>query len=360
MATEQNEHGQETPVEVNPVALEKAAKSAFDEGVEIEMDKLEGNGGSGGNSGGGTGGEGDKGGAGGAGSYTFSPMWNDLAKKLGTEEKPWDIPANVKEGKFDPDKTELDVLIETIHANTDYSQLPELQNPTVREYLAASQQEGFDEKAWFAAKAQEQSIRQLKGGDFIRAFYTKFKGKNEENPDGYTEEDINAYIASKNRIDLDREAGMLMKQLDEYDRAMSMKVVTEGQEKARIQFEQEENQILQRINTFIEKKKPTSEFFGIELSEAEKTQFVKELPGLFKRDPKTGLSEFDTIMQSEDTMLELAALVWLKDKGLKGKISALKETIKAEIEGKLGTARRVDGGQPGGTGENPDASVLND
>ncbi|HNX01506.1 MAG TPA: hypothetical protein PKK33_09085, partial [Candidatus Cloacimonadota bacterium] len=79
-------------------------------------------------------------------------------------------------------------------------------------------------------------------------------------------------------------------------------------------------------------------------SEADRTQFFKDLPELFKRDPKTRMSKMDTLMQSEETVLKLAALLWKGEGGLKTMLSNSKEALKKEIEDKLGAGDKPGSG----------------
>ena len=84
---------------------------------------------------------------------TFSPVWNQLADKLSTAEKPWEIPVHVKEGKFEEGKTELDHILEVIYQNTDFSTLKGYGDPLVQEYITAAGQENFDSDAWIKSRA---------------------------------------------------------------------------------------------------------------------------------------------------------------------------------------------------------------
>ena len=71
---------------------------------------------------------------------------------------------------------------------------------------------------------------------------------------------------------------------------------------------------------------------------------MEALPMMFKIDPETGLSEFDKFLQSRDNILSLAAVVWKGSKGMKEKLSDIKEQVKKDVTSKLGTSPIVDGG----------------
>jgi hypothetical protein len=278
-------------------------------------------------------------------TFTPLPVWEELKSKLSSEDSPWDIPDYVKEGKFEEGKTELDAIIETIHANTDFSSVaPKADDPFIQDYLAAKATDNFDRDTWLKNQAGKTSIFDMKGKDFVKEYYKQFRGKTEENPEGYSDEDIDVYLNGKNRIELDKEEEVLRKHLKE-SRAQQETVNMEKiKQKELADFNAQEDANKTAINNFIKTNEFTKDFYGIELSEAERTQFFKELPGYFTRDPQTRMSKMDALMQSDGNILKLAALVWMGENGLKSKVSQMRENVKTEVEDKLGVSSRQEQG----------------
>lgn len=278
-------------------------------------------------------------------TFTPSPVWEQLSQRLSTAENPWEMPAHVKEGKFGEGKTELDALLETIWANTDFSTVaPKADDPFVEEYLTAKQASDFNRDAWLKSKVGKLSIFELKGKDFVKEYFTRFKLKSDENPDGYTEEDIETYINSKNRIELDREAEVLSKSLKESMSQQERDKMEKVKADALKAFTTQEENNQKTIASFIEANQHTKDFFGMEFSEADRTQFFKDLPGLFKRDPETRMSKMDSLLQSEEFVLKLAAILWKGEDGVRSHLSNLKESVKENVEEKLGLRNRQETG----------------
>ena len=278
-------------------------------------------------------------------TFTPTPLWEQLKSKLSTDERPWDIPDEIKEGKFGEGKTELDVLIDHIYANTDFSSIaPTIDDPFVQDYLEAKAKENFSRDEWLRSQAGKANIFELKGKEFLTEYYKQYRGKTETNPDGYTDEDINIYLSGKNRIEIDKEEDVLRKHLKEsraVEEAKNMEAIKQRDVEA---FNTQEKTNQSKIKDFIKTNEFTKDFFGIELSEAERTQFFKDLPGLFARDPKTRMSKMDSLLQSESDILKLSALVWKGENAIKSHISNIKESVKSEVESKLGVTSRIDGG----------------
>ena len=270
-------------------------------------------------------------------TFTPSKMWSQLKERISTEESPWEIPEHIVKGEFGEGKTEFDSYLEYIYQNTDFESVAPVSNdPFVLAYNEARTAENFDIKEWIKTQAGEATIHDLKGKEFMEAYYTRYKSVSAENPDGYTKEDIDIYVATKNRIEIDRENEVLKKDL-----AMR----TQDQDKANIkiikdreieQFNKQEGKNQLAVSTFIKANEFTKDFYGIEFSEADKAQFFKDLPGLLKRDPVTKMSTIDSLMQSESDILSMAALLWKGKDGIRGHVSGIKETVKKDIEAKLG------------------------
>lgn len=278
-------------------------------------------------------------------TFTPSPVWVELQKRLSSEEKPWSLPAEVAAGNFGEGKTEFDALLEHIYQNTDFSSVaPQIDDPFIQNYLAAKAQDNFNPQEWIQSQAGATSMFDLQGKDFIREYYMQYKLQSDANPDGYSQEDIDTYLNSKNRIELDKESLVLKKvlkdEMAEQDR-QHLKTIRDRDE---TQFQAQEATNQQSITNFVKAHTYAREFFGIEFSEAERTQFFNDLPGLFKRDPQTRMSKMDALLQSESDILKLAALVWKGEAGIKGHVSHVKETVKAELEQKLGVSNKPQAG----------------
>jgi len=279
-------------------------------------------------------------------TVTVNPIWDSISKKYGTEETPFVIPEAITSGNIPEGRTEADLIIEAIENNVRPPQAEILNDPFIQNYVTASQGEDFNRSEWLIQQSQEISVLGLPSDKFLEFYLRETNGQTEENPNGYTEEDISEYISSKNRIELDREANAMkedwQKQLDA--KGAKQREAAQQAEIQRFQQSEQDNQqlIADHIKTIANEKS----FMGLEFSEADRAQFIKDLPAMFTRDPKTRMNKFEELIFNDEFILKLAPLVWLGEKQMRGKISDMKESIKKDISTKLGVTPKEQAGPP--------------
>ena len=280
-------------------------------------------------------------------AFLPNKYWDDVSAKYGTEEAPFELPEAIKTGKLEEGKTEFDYFLEEVGKKTPASEdaAPEVTDPLMLDYMSAKGTEGFNEIEWLKAKTQQVDVLGLPSNKFIEFYLTQTNGVTEENPDGYSKEDIASYIGGKNKIDLDREALQYKQNYAKYLEDYREKQVTANQGKSQEEFIKTEKANAQVVSDYLTKNKTDRSFYGVELSESEYVQFEKDALDLIKRDPKTGMSKLTERLQSDEYVLKILPLLLLGEDQFKAKISGIKEGLKKSIEDNLGTGSRPVGGQ---------------
>ena len=288
-----------------------------------------------------------------------SAYWDDVSRKYGTEETPFELPEQIKTGKLEEGKTEIDYLIDVIGQKTKGEKPSGLSAETedllIQDYLAAKGTDNFNEIDWLKSKTQQVDVLNLPSNKFIEFYLTQTNGVTEENPNGYTKEDITSYIEGKNKIDLDREAVGYKQNYTQYLEDYRKQQTAGNQVKHKEEFETAEKANTTIITDYFTKNKTDRSFYGVEFSESEYTQLENDALGLLKRNPETGINKLTERLQSDDFVLKILPLLLLGEEKFKAKISGMKEDLKTSIEKKLGIVPR----DTGGDAAQPDQLDLN-
>jgi len=208
-------------------------------------------------------------------------------------------------------------------------------DPRVQNIVRSSLEENFDYDTHVAQANNQNAIFNLPSDQFMKVFLKQQNGKSEKNPDGWTDEDINVHVEKMDKIERDKQVLTLKNQ---------MKVAKQQELSEKNKVKESENEknfqkILSKqetdISTLIERNKSKKTFMGIEFSDAEKEQFLKDLPSLIKINPKTKTFPLYDMLRSDDTLMEMAAVVWKGEKGVRDHIDEIRENGIQNVWSKL-------------------------
>jgi len=253
------------------------------------------------------------------------------------------------------EKEKYDALVEIIQTNSEGSHGTKAQvsdDPYMMRYNLEKQLSGdqFNPIQYFQREAQISQILSLEPKEYLENF---FKNQvNEDKTRKYSDEEIGAHIGKMNKIEMENQVRQMKGQFVQSLEAQDKERYGELLGKLSESFKAEEEENAQTINKYISENKNNRKFLGIELSEADHTDYLKELPELIKRDQKTGVNKFEAYMQSNDVFSQIMPLLYLSMKGkLPAYISDIKEQTKLNLKGKLGTGTQDDpGGKAGAPG----------
>lgn len=268
----------------------------------------------------------------------YNPIWDEYATKYGNEANPFEIPAEVKEGKLPEGTTELDYFLNKAisHSNPVSKALDSLP-PTVKDYLANASKEGFDENKWLEAKVQERNFLNQSDEDFMFNHFKNVNGLKDDKPNGWTDEQIQEKVqAMKNAGILDIQAMGLKDAYKAQEVEQATLQMQKAQEAQRQEFERVNNDQLKVAQEVITKHQNTKDYFGIQFGEAEKKQFDADFIEMVKLNPETGQHKLHEMLLSDDNLYKVAALLWKGDKGIRDYLSTVKEGIKQDVLNKTG------------------------
>jgi hypothetical protein len=234
---------------------------------------------------------------------------------------------------------EHDKLIEFLQNNLeiDTTKL----HPFVKEVLDASEQENFDPNDFIKSKVSTKSYMDLPSNEFMKAH---LKMISERDKKGWTDEDIQKHIDSKDKIQLDAEVTTLKQEYKKHEILTSENRNKEIIAKREEKFNKIQDKRNQDITTLIERNKMVNDFYGIKLSEAEKKDFHTWLPNMLTVNKETGSYPLMDYMRSDDNLMKIAAIVYKTEKGMRDYLTDLKEGVKSDLMTKLRLTPNSDGG----------------
>ena len=278
-----------------------------------------------------------------AGDYKPADLWDVMKEELSTKDKPWELPEPLKTGKKNDGtpltkKEELALMRETISQNTKFD------DDFINEYVAAKES-GMPVQDFVKSKAKNLDFASLGTDDKVRLYYEDYSKANKLE---WTKEDIDAKINGLTKVDKDMQAKAYESYLGNKQSEEVKQYVNTQNSTFETKYTKAETENTQIITNYLKEIEGKNTVSGIEFSEAEMTQFKKDLPTFMKReiksDPKTGLKYAvspaeellsEILAKPEDTFDLLPYLYMVKNKSLKGYSQRLKETIKKSLEGTL-------------------------
>ena len=294
------------------------------------------------------------------GDYKPADIWDVAKEELSTPEKPWDIPEILKTGKKEDGtpltkKEEFALLRKTIADNTSFD------DELVNEWIEAKNS-GATQDQFLQTKSKQLEYSKLSVDDKVRMNYEMYAKANKLD---WTKDKIDAQMSKLSDVEKDMQA----KNFDNYMQG-------EQQRQAKLQIdtfnskfetnynkaETDNNQLVINYLKNIEGKNVVS---GIEFSEAEMTQYKKDISTFMKRevktDEKTGMKY--AISQAEELLSKILAkpestfdllpyLYMVKNNTLKGYSNRLKENIKKNLEKTLDPEPDINTSRSGVSGPN--------
>lgn len=215
--------------------------------------------------------------------YKVPSVWNNLADALSTEESKYDIPEPILKGEIDgkplEEKEAFNMLVKEIQSHT---RIPELEDPFSRDYITSKRKYGeeFDINKFIEPYARQIENKKLSDAEFHFRQMKQENGKSEDNPDGWTDEEIMADIESRSRISLTRERKEIeqREQAEAQKRAEAREIeIRENRKNEIIKRQKEDDDRLLKIeNHFIK----TLNVDGISVGESEMKDAIEEFKAL--------------------------------------------------------------------------------
>jgi hypothetical protein len=134
---------------------------------------------------------------------------------------------------------------------------------------------------------------------------------------------------------LEIEAGKLRNAITENQSQESARLQVEEQKAYAESVAQMNTERTKQINESLDIINKAEDIYGLPISQAEKTEFSKYFSELVTPDPKTGQAPMMEMLQSNDTLVKVAMMMWKGDDKVRSALTDAKESGKDAILGKL-------------------------
>lgn len=273
----------------------------------------------------------------------YNPLWDSLRKKLGTEENPYNLPEHILSGKkkdgsaLTPDD-EFEEIVEHIASNIQIEE----DDPFVVAYKAEKEKPDFNMDNFVKDFRAKTNILELSSKEFMTEF---LKLQAETNKTGWTDEDIDAYISKKTKIELDMEAQQGKVAYKNYLTANlteEQKVNQQKAETARIQKINDINTAqLSRVDALVTNMSKMQTIGGIPHGQTDIDEFLPFFKEMVTLNPATGKPKITELLKKDETLYRT---LYIASKLDKGALTDVKEAAKREILEKTDLQKRIEGG----------------
>jgi hypothetical protein len=282
------------------------------------------------------GGQGGQGGDGsGDGGTTENPIITTFAERLKLKGIDVEVPEELNKPDANPEEV-INFIERQLEENVAYS------DPFINEYVNASKQEGFSREKFLQQYNHKVSLLNLPSKDFLYNYFKSQNGKSEQNPDGWTDEEINTHLSKLTRIELDTQAGQLKSKLKES--IFKPKVDPEALAK---KAEIANKALSKRVNTLFDVMSQEKEFGGIPHTEEDAKNFKEFFSAISTINPKTGRPILSTMLNDDKVLYKAMYLLWKAEgteKNIKAWLSDFKEGYKEDVLNRTRVNQRRDSG----------------
>jgi hypothetical protein len=265
--------------------------------------------------------------------------WKKLKSKLHTDDKPWDIPEEIKTGKKSDgtpitEDDKFEILLDTIYKNTEFNNQEE-EDDFVKEYKTNKKNPDFDMKKWMDSKKSSLDIMSLNGKDFLKTIYAN--QKDETGKLKYSESDIETYLNKLSAIEMDKEVTNYKYSIQQRNKDYEQQQLSQQTEKQKKELEDWDKKRNLQVQKVINEMNKVKDIGGVPITESERKEFNTVFDNLTKYNPETGTTKMQEFLQSNETNLyKMMFLLHKVDSGsMKKYISEVKEGNKEKILEKL-------------------------
>jgi len=220
-------------------------------------------------------------------------------------------------------------------------------DPFVQSYNKAKEQ-GLNSEEFIRQQMLAETVKAMPSRDFLIQSLIQENGKTEENPNGWTREDVESYVDNMNPIDRDTKANERKNQLYQNIDLENEKHQAKLSENIRVEAEKANaTTVKQTVDALFAKKASATDIGGIPHTPQEQEAFKQIFTDAVEINPETGYSRTRELF-SDDEVLYDTLFIYHKLKqsegGLKNFLSNFKEEYKQELLDKTRLAPRKQDG----------------
>lgn len=274
-------------------------------------------------------------------------MWEQLQKKLSTEDEQWEIPEAIKTGKKE-DGTDLtpeeryEMFVENAVKTVQKTENPE-QDDFMKAYQVAKQDKDFNMQEFLKQEEQKNAIFSSDDNTFLQA-YLKSQ-KTEEGKQKHSDQEINDYINKLNSIEKTEKVTALKNELKKSQQLRVQQQEEAIQAKQKEAFDSWESNRQKLVKSTIERMSSIEDIAGIPITESDIKEFQPVFDKMTQFNPKTNQLFMDDYLQSNnENVFKMLYLLNKADSGEINKyISGVKQSTKDDILNKTGIKPNVQG-----------------
>ena len=244
-----------------------------------------------------------------------TPYWMKPFDQLKEQYPEWEVPEGITEENY------LQV----------YNQVTQPQQPQLHPELQ-KMQEALNSGVDFndlVKNYNDSNVNSMSDRDLMAASYKdNFKGWDD------------AKIASTlDKLEqngmLEIEATKLRNAISQQENSVAEQMTQQRQVEYQEQLKQMDAERTQQINESLDIINKAEDIYGLPISQAEKTEFSQYFSQLVTPDAKTGVAPMMDMLQSNETLVKVAMMMWKGDDKVRGAITDAKESGKQAMLGKL-------------------------
>lgn len=229
------------------------------------------------------------------------------------------------------------------------SQPPQVDDPFIDGYLKAKEQ-GMTPDDYLNQRNIVENIKAMPSRDFLIFDLQRENGVTEENPNGWTTEDIEANIDKMDRVQMDLTAKerkrKILETIDSQNEDYAAKRAEIIKENS---IKKNEGPIKDTIDKLFQDMSSVKDIGGIPHSKEDIDDFKKMFTDVVSLNPETGRPRTSELLNDDKVLYEMIYLYYKahqKDgRGLKNFLSTFKEEYKQEILDKTRLSPRETGGE---------------
>lgn len=256
--------------------------------------------------------------------------WAEMKKALHTEENPYELPKALLENKDLTTADKFAYLVKEVQRNTRYD---ELEDPLIKNYLEAKRTPNFNQdeflKTYTESATRVQEISKMTDREVMYNYYKEI-GKTEENPEGWTDEQINYQLDKDGPIEIRMKRQERQKQLEAEAESRIQSQIQEQREKAQKEVQMIQEATNQEITAIKEHFTKNPNFNGLEVGEAEFTEAFEEYQALSQYD-ENGMRPIYEYFNDEKNLFMAHLLLRKNGEFLKEMLSSTKSEMAKNI-----------------------------
>lgn len=271
--------------------------------------------------------------------YKIDSYWDNLKKRLSTDDKEFEIPEFIKNGKKEDgseitEEDKFNAFVETVYKNTKYKDTEE--DNFIQSYKEAKKEDNFNLQNFLKQHSEDTNFKNLNSEDKIKLHFSE--QVDAENKRKYSDEDIEKFISAKSKIELDDLANNISEEREKIMKEeLSKKNEKINEENEKI-FKEWEKQREENLNEVINETLKFEDVGGIKVAKGEIEEFNKVFKHLMEYNPETRDLRLMDFLQSDNITLWKTLFLGHKmnSGGLQSYISSMKEELKNEFLEKTG------------------------